>query len=114
MRLFDKSVLGRCAVLVMDHFDLWLFPTVLLTAWFYYPYCQIGPTLCIWKTLLRTQCLGCGLTRGVCFLVHGRMHDAVRFNPLSVVVVLSMAVTFSKAVANLPRFNRRRLNAIGA
>lgn len=83
---------------VLDHFDLWFFPFVLVAAWFYYPYCQDGPTLCIWKALFHRPCIGCGLTRGVCFLVHGHLHDAVKFNPLSLVVTFALAFAFCKAV----------------
>ena len=109
---FNKSTLGTCADLALDNFDLWVFPTVLLAAWLYYPYCQEGPNLCVWKALFHKPCIGCGLTRGVCFLVHGHLHDAVRFNALSVVVILSMAATFSKATCDLCRtaLNRRDHN----
>jgi len=66
--------------------DFWLSATLLGAAWFYYPYCQVGPTLCVWRKLLGIACPSCGLTRGVCFLVHGQFAEAVRFNPLSLVV----------------------------
>jgi len=103
MHLSNKSILGTCTDLALDYFDMWLFPTVLLAAWFYYPYCQEGPNLCIWRALFHKQCLGCGLTRGVCFLVHGRVQDAVRFNPLSMLFVLLMSVAFSNGVRDLWR-----------
>lgn len=83
---------------VLSHFDLWFFPCVLLTAWFYYPYCQNGPSLCIWKALFHKPCIGCGLTRGVCFLVHGQLHEAVRFNPLSLVLIFALLLAFCKAL----------------
>jgi len=71
----------------LDHFEMWFAMAILGAAWLYYPYCQAGPTLCIWKSLFGVTCPGCGLTRGVCFLVHGRLVDAVRFNPLSLLAV---------------------------
>ena len=70
-----------------DHFEFWFAVALLSAAWFYYPYCETGPTLCIWKKLLGIRCPGCGLTRGVCFLMHGLWAEAIRFNPLSLLVV---------------------------
>jgi hypothetical protein len=63
-------------------FPVFCFALVALSAaWSYYPYCRAGPSLCIWRTLLGIPCPGCGLTRGVCFLVHGKWATAIRFNP---------------------------------
>jgi hypothetical protein len=101
MHLSNKRILGTFTDFALDRFEMWLLPVVVLAAWFYYPYCQEGPNLCIWRELFHKPCLGCGLTRGVCFLVHGRLHDAVRFNPLSILVLLSISVVFAKAVRDL-------------
>lgn len=95
--LFPKSIGLAACNSVLNEFDLWLLPTVALAAWFYYPHCQTGPSLCVWKALFHRPCIGCGLTRGICFLVHGRMHEALRFNPLSVVVLLLMCAAFLKS-----------------
>lgn len=70
-----------------ERVEFWFAVLILSAAWFYYPYCQTGPPLCIWKNLLGIPCPGCGLTRGVCFLVHGKWAEAVRFNPLSLLAV---------------------------
>lgn len=94
-----KNVLHRCIPAVLDQFDLWLFPAVIVTAWLYYPFCEHGPSLCIWKALFHRPCFGCGLTRGVCFLVRGHLREAVRFNPLSIPAILLMAMTFAKALS---------------
>ena len=88
---------------VADHFELWLLPCVVLTAWFYYPYCQHGPNLCLSQLLLHRPCLGCGLTRGMCFLVHGRLREAVHFNPLSVVVLVLMSADFMNEIRRILR-----------
>lgn len=99
----------------MSHFDLWFFPCVLLTAWFYYPYCQNGPSLCIWKALFHRPCIGCGLTRGICFLVHGHLREAVRFNPLSLVALFAMAFAFCKAVGEFSvALGRAPLREVGS
>lgn len=93
--------LAKCANLLLDNYELWLFPAVLFAAWFYYPYCQTGPSLCLWKAIFHRPCIGCGLTRGVCFLVHGRLRDSIRFNPLSAVFVVSTGIAFVKALSDL-------------
>ena len=77
------AVMGRFC----EHFEFWFAVAALSAAWLYYPYCETGPTFCIWKKLLGVACPGCGLTRGVCFLVHGRWAEAVGFNPLSPLAV---------------------------
>jgi len=83
MRVAPMSSLHAIARLFCDYFEFWFSVAALSVAWLYYPFCESGPTLCIWKRLLGVACPGCGLTRGVCFLVHGRWADAVRFNSLS-------------------------------
>ena len=70
-----------------ERVEFWSAVLILIAAWFYFPYCQTGPTLCIWKKLFGLRCPGCGLTRGVCFLVHGRWAEAISFNPLSLLAV---------------------------
>jgi hypothetical protein len=70
-----------------EHIEFWFAAFLLIAAWLYYPYCQSGPNLCIWKNILGLPCPGCGLTRGVCFLVHGNWAEAARFNPLSFLAV---------------------------
>lgn len=85
-------------IVALDHLDLWLFPIVVGIAWFYYPYCEKGPVMCLSKLLLHRPCPGCGLTRGISFLVHGKMAEAIRLNPLSLVVLVLMASTFVKSL----------------
>jgi|SRR5579864_5469679 len=93
---------------IVNDVDLWLFPAVLLIAWFYYPYCLKGPSLCIWKALTHQECLGCGLTRGFCFLVHGEFQRALSFNRLSPVAFLVMGVNFVAATRSW--FGARGMN----
>jgi len=106
MRLSPKNLLAACINSLVNDFDLWLFPVVLLAAWLYYPYCQTGPGLCIWKALFHRPCIGCGLTRGFCFLVHGRFRDSIRFNPLAVAAFLLMGISFVTAL--FQRFESHR------
>ena len=103
MDLNTGNVLAKIGVVLREYLDFCLWPMVLALAWFYYPYCQTGPTLCLWRAILHEQCLGCGLTRGLCFLVHGRVAEATRFNPLSAVAFALMAVSFFKSSRELFR-----------
>ncbi len=65
-----------------------LLPSILAIGWLYFPYCETGPILCMWRRLLGIHCLGCGLTRAVCFVAHGRFREALAFNPMIVPVFL--------------------------
>ena len=87
MRIAPATLLHAVVQCFHERVEFWFAVLILGAAWFYYPYCQTGPTLCIWRNLLGIQCPGCGLTRGVCFLVHGRWAEAIRFNPLSLLAV---------------------------
>jgi hypothetical protein len=84
----------RVRSLLEQYVDAWLFPVVFITAWFYYPYCEHGPVLCFSQLIWHRSCPGCGLTRGICFLVHGRLREAIGFNPLAVVALALMAANF--------------------
>ena len=66
-------------------------PSVLLIGWLYYPYCQTGPTLCLWRRLFDIECLGCGLTRAFCFLARGKFQEALEFNLMVVPVLIVLA-----------------------
>ncbi len=85
-----------------ERVEFWFAVFILSAAWFYYPYCQTGPTLCIWKELLGVSCPGCGLTRGVCFLIHGKWVEAIRFNPLS---LLAVGILSSNILCGVFRFS---------
>ena len=97
------SLPSRLWDVAANHFELWVLPCVVLTAWLYYPYCQHGPNLCLSQMLLHRPCLGCGLTRGVCFLVHGKLREAIHFNPLSVAALVLMTANFVNEIRRLFR-----------
>jgi Protein of unknown function (DUF2752) len=92
---FLESLFGRI--------DLYIFPVVVMAAWFYFPYCQTGPSLCLWKALFHVNCPGCGLTRGICFLVHGHVREAWAFNRLSPVAFTLFAVNFVRKLETMTR-----------
>ena len=87
IRIVGSTWVDAVVSCAYEYVEFWFAVTVLSAAWFFFPYCQSGPNLCIWKNLFGLPCPGCGLTRGVCFLVHGNWAEAVRFNPLSFLAV---------------------------
>jgi hypothetical protein len=48
------------------------------------------PAPCLFTAVVGMRCPGCGMTRAISCAAHGRLRDAVRYNPL-VVVVLPLA-----------------------
>lgn len=48
------------------------------------------PVPCLFTAVLGVRCPGCGMTRAVSCAVHGRLGDAMRYNPL-VALVLPLA-----------------------
>lgn len=48
------------------------------------------PVPCLFTAVLGVRCPGCGMTRAISCAVHGRLRDAVSYNPL-VVLVLPLA-----------------------
>ena len=70
-------------------------PAAWMTAWLYEPFAFDGPVWCLWRRLLDVECLGCGLTRAVCSLAHGRIVEATNLNPLVWCVVTFSASLFA-------------------
>lgn len=48
------------------------------------------PLPCLFTAVVGVRCPGCGMTRAISCVAHGRFRDAVRYNPL-VVLVLPLA-----------------------
>lgn len=59
--------------------------------------------LCPTATLLGIPCPGCGLTRATLALLHGDLARAVRFHPLSPVIVPLLAGLFASATWHFVR-----------
>jgi hypothetical protein len=57
-----------------------------------------GPSLCLVRNLVGHECPGCGMTRAISSLLHGRLEEAVRHNWLVVVVYPLLCVVFVRAV----------------
>jgi hypothetical protein len=88
-----------------------LLPALTLAAWIYYPYCERGPNMCIWKALLHKSCPGCGLVRGMCYLVHGHFRAALEFNLLTPLAYVLIAVNSVRTWSELRVRNRSSLRA---
>ena len=76
-----------------------VFPTVLLAANFYYPYCTKGPNMCLVYRIFGVHCPGCGMTRAICHLARGAIRKAVQYNILAIpllilTLLLSLKATF--------------------
>ncbi len=98
----------RLYQILVNYLDLWLWPVVWTAAWLYYPYCETGPTLCLWKLFFHVRCPTCGLTRGLCFLLHGKIPEALRFNAVTPVVLLLMVACFAQDLLKLRAAVTRR------
>ncbi|MGQ9662007.1 MAG: DUF2752 domain-containing protein [Kiritimatiellia bacterium] len=86
-----------------------LAPALLVAAWIYYPLCNYGPTLCLWKRFLGFSCPGCGLTRAACLLAHGHCADALAMNWRIIPVAIIITAVSFRAAKTL--FHRMRQSA---
>ena len=57
------------------------------TAYSFYPLCPI-------HEYLHVLCPGCGTTRALYALLHGRVAEALRLNPLTIAIALPLAVAY--------------------
>lgn len=55
-----------------------------------------GPPMCLSVILLDTECLGCGMTRGIMHLIHFDFTEAAYYNPGSFVVFPILAFFWAK------------------
>jgi hypothetical protein len=59
--------------------------------------------LCLWHRLTGWRCLGCGLTRSVCHLMHGDVAGSVAMHPAGGVVVAVLAFLVVRGALGDPR-----------
>ena len=45
---------------IADAAPVWTPLFVLVAGWLYFPWCEQGPDLCLWKALFNRHCVGCG------------------------------------------------------
>jgi len=76
---------------------LWMFlASVGLTIFWLIPRQRIetGPTLCLISRMTGKTCPGCGMTRALHALLHGRFHDALQWNWRIAVVAPLLALAY--------------------
>jgi len=76
------------SLMALALFMLWRFPPELYS---FYPACPV-------HTYLHFKCPGCGSTRALSALLHGRFAEALRLNALFVVLVLPLSVIYMVVV----------------
>ena len=60
----------------------WL-PILLAGLWIYAPFAGAGPVTCALRIVGGVPCPGCGMTRGLSELLHGRLATSWRYHPLA-------------------------------
>lgn len=64
-----------------------------------------GPPMCLSVILLKTECLGCGMTRGIMHLIHFEFTEAAYYNVGSFVIFPLLAFFWAKwFLADLKKF----------
>lgn len=61
---------------------------------------------CVWYVATHTHCPGCGITRALHDLLHGRVLAALDHNALGLVVLLTAGVVWTRAAWNALRTDR--------
>jgi uncharacterized protein DUF2752 len=59
--------------------------------------------LCLWHRLTGHPCLGCGLTRSICHLMHGDVGGSLALHPLGVAAAALMVALAARGTARLLR-----------
>lgn len=59
---------------------------------------EAAPSVCLVKDFLHLPCPGCGMTRALACVFHGRFLDAFHYNPMVGVVFPLLAFTWTKTV----------------
>lgn len=57
-------------------------PALLAASFLYFPYSTTGPVLCPVALILGLPCPGCGITRALGHVTHGRLRDAFDYHAL--------------------------------
>ncbi len=74
------------------------------------PIAHPGPMWCLLRRSIGLPCPMCGMTRGVCLCVRGRLLEATRYNPLAIPFVLLAAMACAKWIVEIA--SRRRLQVV--
>ena len=77
-----------------------LLPALFVASYAYRPHVEDGPVVCVSRLTWGVPCPGCGLTRAFCFLSHGEVGDAIRFNATAPLAVLYVGAIWLYYVIN--------------
>src|SRR5881296_3393813 len=75
-----------------------VFPVAFLVGFAYFPYCDRGPRLCLFHLIFGRACVGCGMTRALCYLAHGYVQSALLLNPSALPVAAVLLWISVKAI----------------
>lgn len=73
----SRTSLGKLGYYILLPIALLLVPT----SWL-----ERGPSLCLIRRVFGVRCPGCGMTRAISSIVHGKFRQAYRYNRLVVIV----------------------------
>ena len=82
--------LGRIGVLLLLPLALIAIPT----AWL-----ERSPSVCLFRRVTGRPCPGCGMTRAVSSVMHGRLREGYRYNKRVVIVAPLLALNWFRALA---------------
>lgn len=83
--------------LVLTTAITWL-PVLLAGLWLYAPFVGGGPVTCAFRVVGGVPCPGCGMTRALTELVRGHLSAGLRYHPLSVLTLVSLAVAWGYGI----------------
>lgn len=96
-------------------------PLLLLLAAFAFPPPDAGgahllhiPNLCLFHRLTGYPCPGCGLTRSIVCIGHGRIQESFAFHPLGIAIFAYLVVAAASRLVNRPILLSPRLLSAGA
>ncbi len=85
----------------------WL-PVVLACLWAYAPFAGGGAVICAFRVVSGAPCPGCGMTRALGELLHGRVASSLHFHPLSIPTLAGFVAAWAYGMVA----SRRRVNPI--
>ena len=83
-------------------------PSLLAGLWVYAPFAGRGVVSCAFRIVSGVPCPGCGMTRALGELTHGRVASSLYFHPLSIPTVVGIVVVWVYGMVG----SRRRVNPI--
>jgi hypothetical protein len=87
-----------------------IYPLVLVVFWLLpRESVEQGPALCLISRMTGRPCPGCGLTRALHALIHGRLHEAIEWNWRITIVAPLLVIVYFQQVFNAAKVVHRSL-----